>query len=156
MSSEESDTTREATDRLTIAIQNVLPLVPDKLTIFSFAGELRNTIYHLALELDYQRVPLNPVYLNQPDTYIALLQTYSAVYHEARSYMVEKQTAYIPVMPGLDWTYREPAADYGQSRATKDTTIGTLTDFMSVYFHLHLELSKREDYDSDMLLASLA
>ena len=156
MSSEESDTTREPTDRLTIALQDMLPLVPDKLTIFSLPGELRNAIYHLALEKDYQRVPLNPVYLNKPDPYIALLQTCSTVYHEARSYMVEKQTAYIPVMPGLDWSYGEPAADYGLSRATKDTTVCALTDFMSVHFHLHLELMRREDYDPDMLLASLA
>ncbi|KAH3912391.1 hypothetical protein HBI56_204480 [Parastagonospora nodorum] len=156
MSIEHCDTRREPTERLTIAVQDALPLVADKPTLFSLPGELRNAIYHLALDKDYQRVPLNPVYLNKPDPYIALLQTCSAVYHEARSYMVEKQTAYIPVMPGLDWSYGEPAADYGLSRATKDTTICALTDFVSVHFHLHLDLSPEEDYSPEGLLDVLA
>jgi len=142
--------------RLDIATKDAKPLLPNRLTFFSLPGELRNEIYRLTLEKDYQRVPVDPCYLNRPDPYVALLQTCSAVYFEARSYMVEKQTAYIPVMPGMDWRYGEPEEEYGYSRATKDTTVCALTDFMSVHFHLHLELLRKEDYNPDALIGSLA
>lgn len=141
------------TERISIVRRNAKPLDSSLPTFFSLPGELRNQIYQLALEKAYQRVPLNPFYLNKPDPYTGLLQTCSAVYGEACSYMVEQQTAYIPVMPGMDWDYGEPAEDYG---LPKNTAICVLTDFMSVHFHLHIDLLRREDYNPEAVLASLA
>jgi hypothetical protein len=142
-------------ERPIIPRKEALPLVHGCLTIFALPGELRNEIYRLALDKDFQRVPLNSEYRNAPDPYIGLLQMCSAVYHETRSYMAEKQTAYIPVLADLEWTYGEPSETYGLSRATKDTTVCALTDFMSVHFHLHVHLLCELDYDSAALLDSL-
>jgi hypothetical protein len=107
-------------ERPIILRKEALPLVYGCLTIFALPGELRNEIYRLVLDKDFQRVPLNLEYRNAPDPYISLLQTCSAVYHETRSYMVEKQTANIPVLADLEWTYGEPSKKYGLSCATKD------------------------------------
>tara|TARA_R110002003_G_scaffold1519_3_gene23191 strand:- start:2589 stop:3704 length:1116 start_codon:yes stop_codon:yes gene_type:complete len=142
--------------RLPITKKEARPLVRGRSTFFSLPGELRNHIYHLALDKAYQRVPLNVAYNGRADPFVTLMQTCSAVYHEARSYMVEQQTAYIPVMAGMDWTYGEPAPDYGLSRATKDTTVSALTDFMDVHFHLHIDLLHKDEYDPYALLTSLA
>jgi hypothetical protein len=70
--------------------------------------------------------------------------------------MVEMQTAYVPVMANIEWSYEEPAPDYGHSRETKDTAVCALTDLMNVHFLLHLDLLRKEDYDPDALVASLA
>jgi hypothetical protein len=139
--------------RIPIVLRDAKPLNPSLPTFLSLPGELRNQIYHLALEKSYQRVPLNPFYLNKPDPYIALLRSCSAVYDEARSYIVEQQTAYVPVMPGMDWSYREPTKEYG---LPKHTAVCILTDFMSVHFHLHIDLLYKAGYDPKAVLTSLA
>jgi hypothetical protein len=144
-SDEESADTR----RLMIELKQVQPLLKGRRTFFDLAGELRNEIYRLALAKDYQCLPLNPYYLNKPDTHIALLQASSVVYYEARSYLIENQTAYIPVISDMDWTYGEPAAEYGLTRATKDTSVCALTDLMSVHFHLQIDLLRKEEYESN-------
>jgi hypothetical protein len=140
-------------ERVPIALRDAKPLNSSLPTFFSLPGELRNQIYHLALEKSYQRVPLNPFYFNKPDPYIALLRSCSAVYDEARSYMVEQQIGYTPVLPGMDWSYGEPAEEYG---LPKHTAVCILTDFMSVHFHLHIDLLCKADYDPEAVLASLA
>jgi hypothetical protein len=129
------------TGRLPIIIKDAKPLVPGRKTFFFLSGELRNQIYDLVLDKQYQRVPLNPCYLNKPDPYIALPQTCSQVYQEARGYLVEKQVAYIPVMAGMQFNYGgELSEDYGLSKETTDTIAASLTDFMQVHFHLHVDL----------------
>jgi hypothetical protein len=129
--------------RLQIVTKDPRAILPNKLTFFALPGELRNDIYRLAFEKEYQRVPLNAEYRNKPEAHVSLLQTCSAIYFEARSYMVKQQTVYIPVLTGADWSYGEPAQDYGYSRAIKDTKVCALTDFMSVHFHLHLDIMQR-------------
>jgi len=141
--------------RLEIATKEARPVDPNKKTFFSLPGELRNQVYRLAFEKECQRVPLNTVYLNKPEAHLALLQTCSAIYFEARSFMVEMQTAYVPIMAGMDWRYGEPAVDYGHSRETKDTMVCALTDFMNVHLQLHVELMRKVDYDADALIESL-
>lgn len=148
--------TKFGTERLVISHKEVQRLSPSNLTIFDLPGEIRNEIYRLALDKEYQRVPLNPMYRNKPDPFSALLRTCSRMYEEARSYMTEKQTAYIPVLPDMDWTYGKNAINYGVQQETKDTVVCALTDFMTVHFHLHLDLLRKEDYDPDALLSSLA
>jgi hypothetical protein len=142
--------------RLPIAIKEAQPLVPGRLTIFSLPGELRNQIYDLTLGAQPQRTPLNPFHLNRPDPYVALLQTCSQLYSETRSYLVEQKPAYIPVIAGMDYSYGAPSDSYGLSRATKDTIAAALTDFMSVKFHLHVDLLPgQERYSVYELLSSL-
>jgi hypothetical protein len=113
-------------------------------------------VYRLDLAKDYERVPLNPYYLNKPDTDITLLQASSAVYCEARSYLTEHQTAYIPGMPDMDLSYGEPTAEYRLPQAIKDTVVCAMTDFTSVHFHLHIDPLRREEYVTPAVLASLA
>jgi len=129
------------TGRLDVVTKDAKALVPGRKTFFDLSGELRNQIYDLALDKQYQRVPLNPYYLNKPDPYIALLQTCSQIYKEARSYLVEKQVAYVPVMAGMQYDYgTELSEDYGLSKETTDTIAASLTDFMEVQFHLHIDI----------------
>ncbi|KAH7067870.1 hypothetical protein FB567DRAFT_599281 [Paraphoma chrysanthemicola] len=59
---EPKDVTARSSIRLVIVKKEPHPLVPNRLTIFTLPGELRNTIYHLVLSKSYQRVPLNPAY----------------------------------------------------------------------------------------------
>ncbi|KAH7071105.1 hypothetical protein BKA63DRAFT_419790 [Paraphoma chrysanthemicola] len=153
---ESKDTYTRSSIHLAIVKKESRPLVSNRLTLFSLPGELRNTIYHLALSTSYQRVPLNPAYNGRSELFASLLQTCSAIYHEARSYMTEQQTLYIPVMCGMDWTYGEPTAEYGLTRATKDTIVAALGEFVDVHFHLHIELLDKEEYDPNALLKSLA
>ncbi|KAF2826694.1 hypothetical protein CC86DRAFT_405956 [Ophiobolus disseminans] len=133
--------------RLTIDIKDtgVQPLHPERPTFFSLPGELRNKAYCLAFEKEYQRVPLHSIYLNKPEQYTTVLQSCSAVYSEARSYVVENQVAYILVTNGMDRSYGGTAQNYGHSRATKDTIVCALTDFIAVHFHLHLDLLYKKD-----------
>ncbi|KAL1799479.1 hypothetical protein ACET3X_003516 [Alternaria dauci] len=130
--------------RLTIIYKDVKPLVPGRKTVFNLSAELRNKIYGLALDKDYQRVPLNRYHLNKPDLFVSLLQTCSRVYQEARSYMADNQVVYIPVMAGIRFDYGgELKEDYGLSRETTDTIAASLMDFMKVHFHLHIDILTR-------------
>jgi hypothetical protein len=117
------DTQPRSAARQTIPHKSAQRVGGHKLTILDLIGELRNQIHHHALANEYQRVPLNPIYLNKPNSDVALFLTCSVVYHEACSYMTAHQTAYIPVLVGLDWTYGGPGPENGLSRATKDTTV---------------------------------
>lgn len=129
------------TGRLTIVEEDAKALVPGRKTFFDLSGELRTQIYGLALDKQYQRVPLNPYYLNKPDPFIALLQACSQVYKEARSYLTEKQAAYVPIMAGMQYNYGDVLdEDYGLSKETTDTIAASLTEFMEVHFHLHIDI----------------
>jgi hypothetical protein len=142
--------------RLFITTKDAQPLVLGRRTFFSIPGELRNQVYDLTLGAQAQRTPLNPFHLNLPDPYVALLQTCSQLYSEARSYLVEKKTAYVPVTAGMDYSYGPPEDAYGLSRETKDTIAAALTDFMSVHLHLHIDLIPgQERYRASELLGSL-
>jgi hypothetical protein len=142
--------------RLSIAIKDAQPLIPSRSTIFSLPGELRNQIYDLTLGAQPQRTPLNSFHLNRPDPYVALLQTCSQLYSETRSYLVEQKPAYIPITAGMDYSYGAPSDSYGLSRATKDTIAASLTDFMNVEFHLHVDLLPgQERYSVYEVLSSL-
>jgi hypothetical protein len=77
--------------------------------------------------------------LNRPNPYLVLLQATSQ-YYEARSYLVEQKTAYVPVMAGMHYSYGPPDRTYGLSRETKDTIAVCLKGFMSMEFHLHFDL----------------
>jgi hypothetical protein len=158
-------------DRLPIVSKDAQALIPGRKTFFSLSGELRNQIYSLTLDKEYQRVPLNQYHLNKPDPFIALLQTCSQVYQEARSYLVEKQVAYVPVMTGMQFSYGgELKEDYGLSREMTDTIAASLMEFMNVHFHLHIDIitkkeaqprcngqldSNGEEYNTAALLGSL-
>lgn len=152
VSGDERDTQPAPAARRNIAHKAHQRADRDKLTVFDLPRELRNRIYHYALAIDYQRVPLNPFYLNKPNPAVSPLLVCSAIYHEARSYMTAHQTAYVSVLDGLDWTYGKPALDYGLSRATKDTTVCALMEFKSVHFHLHLDLLYKQEYSPPSLL----
>ncbi|KAG9193679.1 hypothetical protein G6011_03714 [Alternaria panax] len=137
--------TTVTTGRLPIVIKHAKSLVPGRKTFVDLSGELRNRVYDLALDKQFQRVPLNRYYLNKPDPFIALLQICSQVYQEARSYLIEKQVAYVPVMAGMQFHYGgELKTDYGLSKGTTDTIAASLTDFMNVHFHLHIDILEQK------------
>lgn len=143
--------------RLFITTKPAQPLVAGRLTFLSLPGELRNKIYDLCLKKEYQRVPLNPFYLNKPDPYITLARTCSQVYVEVRGFLVTKQVAYIPVMVGMDYKYGGELDDeFGLTQETRDTIAAALMDFTNVQFHLHVDLEAGTDtYDHKLLMASL-
>ena len=99
---------------------------------------------------------LNRFYLNKPDSYIAIVQTCTQVYSEVRSYLVENQVAYIPVMVGMDYNYGQLNNEYCLTQATKDTIAAALTDFANVHFHLHVDLvAGANTYNPHLIFASL-
>jgi hypothetical protein len=61
-------------ERLQIVTKDPCAILPNKLTFFALPGELRNDIYRLAFEKEYQRVPLNAEYRNKPEAHVSLLK----------------------------------------------------------------------------------
>ena len=138
-----------------IVIKMPIPLRASQKSLFDLPGELRNEIYYLALEMHRERIPLNRYYKGKPDPGIPLLQTSSQVFHEARSLMANTATAYIPVMPGMDWTLANPEEGYKLLPEIKTTTVQALAEFMNVHFHLHVVAVDEKTYSPGTLLESL-
>lgn len=115
-------------------------------------------VYSMALSLDKQHVPLNSSredgYKLNPNT--ELLQTCSQMYSEARSLMENITTAYIPVMPGMDWSLESPVLKDGITPEARVTIFQALTEFTNVHFHLHnMHDPGSKSYSSAKLLRSL-
>ncbi|KAF2790407.1 hypothetical protein K505DRAFT_199687, partial [Melanomma pulvis-pyrius CBS 109.77] len=108
-------------------------------TLFDLPGEVRNEIYTFALPMHKEQVPLNRLYKGELNTHIQLLQTCTQVFDEARRLMAATSTAYIPVMPGMDWTFGPPKEDGKVPAEVKATAMQALAEFTTVHFHLHTE-----------------
>jgi hypothetical protein len=164
-----------------IVVKRAKPLRPG-LTFFDLPGGLRNKIYSLVLQLHQERVPCEPVRprgpvvhlalqeLNLPlgerrpteapprnpsvalyeteNTTVNLLQASFQVAFEARGLLQDYTRAYVPAI--------RLRTDHGLLKgAVTDSVKTALEHFMTVHFHLHLDITKKEDFDPEADLANL-
>jgi hypothetical protein len=84
--------------RVPITVRNAKPLIPGRRHFFDLPGELRNQIYDIILEIQYEQLPSTWYLTRKSYTYKALLRTCSQVYHELRNYLAANPTGYSPFM----------------------------------------------------------